>query len=167
MRRIWFGQRFRTSEKLHIGMDCEFVSPEAMSFFGVTMISSNCYFNAEGGSISVGDWTAFNKGVHINASCGGNIKIGARCPIGPGVVMRTANHKFKQANKFIQEQGHECADIVIEDDCWIGANAIILPRVVIGRGAVIGAGAVVTKDIPAYAVAIGIPAKVIRYREPR
>lgn len=54
--------------------------------------------------------------------------------------------------------------IVIEDDVWIGESAIIMSGVHIGRGAVIGAGAVVTKDIPPYAVAVGVPAKVIKYR---
>ena len=164
VRRLWYARRFRESHRVQIGPYCEFVAPGAMSFRGVTLISARCYFNAEGGSISVGDWTAFNLGVHLNASCGGKIIIGDRCPIGPGVLMRTANHRFNQPDQFIQEQGHDCADIVIEDDCWIGANAIILPGVHIGRGAVIGAGAVVTKDIPALGIAVGVPARVIKYR---
>ena len=55
--------------------------------------------------------------------------------------------------------------VKIEDGVWIGGGAIILPGVTIGRNAVIGAGAVVTKDVPANAVAIGSPAKVLRYQE--
>ncbi|MNI40841.1 Chloramphenicol acetyltransferase [compost metagenome] len=54
--------------------------------------------------------------------------------------------------------------IVIGNDVWIGANAVILPGVTLGDGAVIGAGAVVTKDVPPYAIVGGVPAKVIRYR---
>ena len=53
---------------------------------------------------------------------------------------------------------------LIEDDCWIGANAVILGGVHIGKGAIIGAGAVVTKDIPSMAIAVGVPAKVLKYR---
>jgi len=164
VRRIYWGMRFFSCGDLRIGCDCTFVKPNAMRFAGLTMISDGCYFNADGGSITVGNWTAFNIGGHINASCGGKIVIGAHCPIGPGVVMRTANHCFEKSNVYIQEQGHQIGDIVIEDDCWIGANAIILGGVSIGKGAIIGAGAVVTKDIPSMAIAVGVPAKVLKYR---
>jgi galactoside O-acetyltransferase len=136
-----------------------------MVFQGLTLVGDNCYFNAEGGSISVGNWTAFNRGAHINAACGGMISIGEHCPIGPGVLMRTANHRFSRPDLYIQDQGHEPADIIIDDDVWIGANAIILGGVHIGKGAVIGAGAVVTSNIPSMGVAVGIPAKVIKYRD--
>jgi len=165
VRRFFYGLLFKKSGVLKIGSGCQFISPKSMSFEGLTLINDNCYFNAEGGSISVGDWTAFNSGVHINASCGGTIYIGAHCPIGPGVVMRTANHNYSNAELNIQEQGHTFADIIVEDDCWIGANSIILSGVHIGKGAVIGAGSVVTKNIPSMAVAVGVPAKVIKYRK--
>lgn len=164
MRRMWFGRRFAHCDKLHIGFGSDFVRPSSMDFTGTILIAENCYFNADGGSIRVGHFTAFNKGVHINASCGGDIVIGAHCLVGPGVVMRTANHRYSLKDVCIQEQGHVPEDIIIEDDCWIGANAIMLGGVHIGRGAVIGAGSVVTKDIPSMAVAVGVPAKVIKYR---
>lgn len=164
VRRLWFKARFKDSGVLNIGTGCRFVAPGSMSFSGKTLINDGCYFNADGGGIDVGDWTAFNIGVHINASNGGRIVIGAHCPIGPGVVMRTANHQFSRADLNIQDQGHEARDIVIEDDCWIGANAVILGGVHIGRGAIIGAGAVVTKNIPSLAIATGVPARVGKYR---
>ena len=164
VRRLYWGKRFISCGDLRIGCDCTFVKPNAMRVAGLTIISDGCYFNADGGSITVGNWTAFNIGGHINASCGGNIVIGAHCPIGPGVVMRTANHCFEKKDVHIQKQGHQIGDIVIEDDCWIGANAIILGGVHIGKGAIIGAGAVVTKDIPSMAIAVGVPAKVLKYR---
>lgn len=164
MRRVWFGWRFTHSGLLHIGVGCQFIAPRSMKFSGTTFINDRCYFNADGGLLSVGDWTAFNYGAHINAACGGSIIIGAHCPIGPGVVMRTAGHRFSSVDDNIQSQGHDLADIIIEDDCWIGANAVILGGVHIGRGAIVGAGAVVTKDIPSMAIAVGVPAKVIKYR---
>lgn len=164
VRQAYWGKRFLRCCDVRIGNDCTFVKPKAMSFSGLTMINDRCYFNADGGSITVGNWTAFNIGAHINASCGGNIIIGDHCPIGPGVVLRTANHRFQNRGVNIQEQGHQIGDIVIEDDCWIGANAIILGGVHIGKGAIIGAGAVVTKDIPSMAIAVGVPAKVLKYR---
>lgn len=164
VRWAWFKRHFKHSDNLHIGVGCQFVVPGSMSFSGTTRINDGCYFNADGGSITISDWTAFNSGAHINASCGGSIIIGAHCLIGPGVVMRTANHQFSRVDVNIQDQGHDPADIVIEDDCWIGANAVILGGVHIDRGAIIGAGAVVTKDIPSMAIAVGVPAKVIKYR---
>jgi galactoside O-acetyltransferase len=163
-RRAWFTRRFGHSEFLNIGIGCLFVSPNSMSFFGRTNINDGCYFNADGGNISVGDSTAFNHDVHINGACGRNIKIGAYCLIGPGVVMRTASHRISRLDVKIQNQGHDPLDIVIGDDCWIGANAVILGGVKIGEGAVIGAGAVVTKDVPALGIAVGVPARVVKFR---
>jgi galactoside O-acetyltransferase len=164
VRQVYWGKRFLGSGNLRIGNDCTFVKPKAMRFSGLTMINDGCYFNADGGSITAGNWTAFNIGAHINASCGGNIILGDYCLIGPGVVMRTANHRFEKKEVNIRGQGHQIADIVIEDDCWIGANAVILSGVQFGRGAIIGAGAVVTRDIPSMAIAVGVPAKVLKYR---
>jgi len=164
VRRIWYKGFFSHSGNLSIGIGCEFVSPHMMSFFGHSDIGSNCYFNADGGRIEVGSSTAFNRGAHINASCGGRIIIGDHCLIGPGVVMRTADHIFLRVDTLIQIQGHDHGDIVIDDDVWIGANAVVLKGVHIGRGAVIGAGAVVTKNIPSLAIAVGIPAKPLRWR---
>ena len=98
---------------------------------------------------------------------GGAIRIGEWCLIGPNVVMRTASHRYDNPNKFIRQQGHVVGDIHIEDDVWIGANALILGGVHIGKGAVIGAGAVVTKDVPSLAIVVGIPAKVVKFRGKR
>jgi galactoside O-acetyltransferase len=135
-----------------------------ISFEGVVGIGANSFFSARGGSIRIGNNSFFNRDVHINADIGGQIVIGENCLIGPKVVMRTASHCFEKKEVNIREQGHQIADILIEHDCWIGANAIILGGVHIGRGSIIGAGAVVTKDIPSMAIAVGVPAKVIKYR---
>ena len=165
VRKIWYKRFFSHSDNLSIGIGCEFISPQMISFFGNSYIGANCYFNADGGQIEVGKAAAFNRGAHINASCGGKIVIGDHCLIGPGVVMRTADHDFSRTDLLIQNQGHNQEDIIIEDDVWIGANAIVLKGVHIGRGAIIGAGAVVTKNIPSMAIAVGIPAKPLRWRE--
>ena len=124
VRQVYWSKRFLSSGDLRIGNDCTFVKPKAMRFSGLTMINDRCFFNADGGFISVGNWTAFNIGAHINASCGGKIVIGDHCPIGPGVVMRTANHRFGNEEVFIQDQGHQSADIVIGDDCWMCAALV-------------------------------------------
>ncbi len=164
LRQVWFGRRFKRSDKVYIGVGCEFVSPQSMSFDSHISIGKNAFFAADGGRIVVGNNTAFNMNVHINASVGGKISIGNWCLIGPNVVMRTAGHQYESPNVFIRQQGHIPLDIQIEDDVWIGANAVILGGVHIGRGTIIGAGAVVTKDVPAMTIAVGVPARVIRFR---
>ncbi len=79
--------------------------------------------------------------------------------------MVSSNHGFERG-KLIKEQPWTTDDnyIIIEDDVWIGANSVILPGVTIKKGAIIGAGSVVTKDVPQYAIVCGNPAHIIRYR---
>jgi acetyltransferase-like isoleucine patch superfamily enzyme len=74
------------------------------------------------------------------------------------------NHQYGEDDVPIRLQGETRAPVIIEDDCWIGAGATILGEVHVGRGAVIGAGSVVTRDVPPNAVVAGIPAVVLRYR---
>lgn len=92
------------------------------------------------------------------------IKIGDHTIIGPFVQIIDSNHSFKK-EKLIKEQNAVIEDIDIGADVWIGSGVKILCGVNIGQGAVVGANAVVTKDIPPYAVAAGVPAKIIKYRE--
>ena len=164
LRERYFRHRFRKYQKSTIGLGCLFCSPETIDLAGNVQFGENSFFTANGGSIQIGKNTAFNRDVHINADVGGNIKIGEFYMIGPNVVMRTANHKFDNPDVVMQKQGHIIKDIQIDDDVWIGSNAVVVGGVHVGRGAVIGAGAVVTKDIPSMAIAVGVPAKVIKYR---
>lgn len=83
---------------------------------------------------------------------------------GPNVAFYVSNHNTVNSGIPMKEQGYHEADIIIEDDVWIGANSVITSGVHIGRGAVIGAGSVVTKSIPPYTIAAGTPAKVIKIR---
>jgi galactoside O-acetyltransferase len=127
-------------------------------------VGKNSLFSAEKGIIRIGENTSFNSNVHINSSVCGEILIGNNCLIGPNVVMRTAGHNFERADIPIRNQGHICKNILIEDDVWLGANVVVLGGVTIGKGCVIGAGSVVTKNIEAYSIAVGVPAKVIKNR---
>ena len=94
----------------------------------------------------------------------GQIRIGNDVRIAPHVMMIAANHVFDDPDRPIREQGLDRGPIVIEDDVWIGGRVNVTAGVTIGRGSVIGAGAVVTRDIPPYSVAVGVPAKVIKSR---
>lgn len=87
--------------------------------------------------------------------------------MGPDVLIisRHQNHRFDDLSRPMRLQGYaESAPVVIEDDVWLGARVIVLPGIRIGRGAVVGAGAIVTKDVPPYAVCVGNPARIVRYR---
>lgn len=150
---------------VNISPGCEFIGIESITFGEGVSLGTISFFAADMGKISVGANTGFNRNVHINASVGGEISIGADCLIGPNVVMRTAGHRFDDLNIPIRKQGHICKDIIIHDDVWVGSNAVILGGVVIGNGAVIGAGAVVTKDVPPFAVVGGVPARILKYRK--
>jgi acetyltransferase-like isoleucine patch superfamily enzyme len=93
--------------------------------------------------------------------CSGFISIGKNVLIGPRVSMHAENHRFLDADIPIKEQGVVLEPIVIEDDCWIGSDVILLGGVTIGHGAVVAAGSVVTKSIAPREVVAGVPARVI------
>ena len=85
--------------------------------------------------------------------------------MGPRVTMSAENHNFTHTDIPMKEQGVTRNSIVIEDDCWIGSNAVIVAGVRVGQGSIIAAGAVVTKDVPQYAIVTGVPAKVQSWRK--
>lgn len=101
------------------------------------------------------------------------LSIGNYCSIGPNVIfILSADHYLKHISTFpfkvkIIKEKYEATskgDIIVEDDVWIGYGSIILSGVRIGQGAVIGAGSIVTKDVPPYSIVCGNPAKVVKYR---
>ena len=116
-------------------------------------------------NIEVGENSYINGGGEIVASPNAKITIGKNCLISYRVHMCTDMHQYQSKEKSINMQGHREANIIIEDDVWIGFGAQIMAGVTLHKGCVVGAGAIVTKDIPSYAVVGGIPAKIIRYRE--
>lgn len=92
------------------------------------------------------------------------IRIGKNCLIGPDVSIYTAGHRIQPEGRTLDGYG---SPIHIGDDVWIGGHSTILPGITIGNGSVIGAGSVVTKDIPANVVAVGNPCKVIKIISPQ
>lgn len=93
------------------------------------------------------------------------IKIGKDCLIASHSSIYANNHIFSDSTCPIRTQGNSYRGIVIEDDCWLGSGVRVVDGVTIGKGSVIGAGAVVTRDIPPYSVAVGIPARVVSQRK--
>lgn len=94
-----------------------------------------------------------------------DIKIGKYVMMAPDVVILGLNHRSDRSDIPMMFQGYrEYSPVIIEDDVWIGQRAIILPGIKISRGAIIGAGAVITKDVPEYAVVVGNPGRIVKNR---
>lgn len=132
-----------------------------------TIIGSHCkltYCN-----ISIGDHVSIGRNAEFMCTKA-QINIGDHVMFGPHVFMITGGHRMDIKDRFMDEitdsekRPEDDRDITLCGDNWIGANAIILRGVTIGKGAVVAAGAVVTYDVPEYAIVGGVPAKVIKYR---
>lgn len=122
-------------------------------------IEKDAYFSHK---VSLGDYS----GIGVNAKIYGTCSIGNFVMMGEDCTIITRNHKHDRIDIPMMEQGFEDEKPVsIGNDVWIGDKVIIMPGVTIGDGCIIGAGAVVTKSIPPYSVAAGVPAKVIKTRE--
>lgn len=106
-----------------------------------------------------------NSGIGINARVEAHVTIGNDVMMGPDCMLFTANHTVSDPTIPMRRQGFDAPrPIVIEDDVWIGARVIILPGVRVGKGSVIGAGSVVTRDVEPYSIVAGNPARFIRSR---
>ncbi len=123
-------------------------------------------------NVSIGDFTYISEGCKIYA----DTELGKFCSIAPNVIIAPGEHNLnlfsthpiaydKVWNDKIIENIWENKKTIIKNDVWIGCNSIIKSGVTIGNGAVIGCGAIVTKDVPDYAVVAGNPAKIIKYRD--
>ncbi len=124
---------------------------------------SGYYGTDVGHGLWVGAHSAVGAFSWIGAS--GPVVIGQQVMLGPRVIILPENHIFEDPETPIAEQGVERLGVTIEDDCWIGADSKILAGVHIGRGSIVAAGAVVTKDVPAGHIVGGVPARTIRVRE--
>lgn len=121
-------------------------------------IERNAYFTPE---LEIGD----NSGIGINCEIHGPVIIGENVMMGPEVIIYTKGHRHDRVDIPMMNQGDdEIRPIKIGNDVWIGRRVMIMPGVSIGDGCIIGAGAVVTRDIPDYSVVGGVPAKVLKKR---
>lgn len=118
-------------------------------------------------NLSIGDGTSIPKG-SVFYCTEAPLTIGKKVVFGPKPTIITGDHRIDVVGKYILDNTEKLSEndapVIIEDDVWCGANVTILKGVTIGRGSVIAAGAVVTKDIPRYSIAAGVPAKVIKMR---
>ena len=123
-----------------------------------SVIESYCYINNAVGDVVIGDYTRI--GIHNTII--GPVCIGSHVNLAQGITVTALNHNFEDKTKRIDEQGITTKPVIIGDDVWIGANAVILPGVTIGKHCVVAAGAVVTKDVQDNTIVGGVPAKEIK-----
>ena len=176
---------------LFIGKRVKIKNKKKISFNGSATIEDGCFIQAlSKGGITVGNNFSLgrnsiiectgvirelgeeliigdNVGIAANAfiAMRGKVEIGSNTIFGPGVSIHAENHNFSDVDKPIKLQGATRKGVKIGEDCWIGSKAVILDGVTIGSHSIIAAGAVVTKDIPEYCIAGGVPAKVIKMRK--
>ena len=152
--RSWLFLKIRLTKNIEIG-------PDVRVYEGFKVILP---------SIHIGDGTRLHKNFYARG--GHPVKIGKFCGFGEDVRIITGNHNtnipaisMSFISKFFKESIHgEGGPVKIGNDVWVGDRSFILPRVTIGDGAIIGANAVVSKDVPPYAIVAGVPAKVKKYR---
>ncbi len=116
----------------------------------------------KGTGLKIGNYSAIGAQSFIGAQ--GGITIGNDVIMGPGVRIFSENHIYENKEILIRKQGETRSEVIIGDNCWIGAGTTILSGVTIGKGCLIGAGSVVTTSIDEYSVAVGVPAKIIKKR---
>ena len=132
-------------------------------------------------NLLVGDDVEFKYGCHIQVGSGitigsnthfapfcvvyGPLEIGENCAFAAHCTLATVGHGFERIDIPMVQQPTTSRKIIIEDDVWFGANAVVTGGVRVGRGSIIGAGAVVTKDVEPWSVMGGVPARLIRKRK--
>ncbi len=123
---------------------------------------TNLYGGEAGIGLKIGNNSSIGPYSYIG--CSGYIEIGDNVMISPRVSLYSENHNFDDVQVPMIEQGVTRSFVKIEDDCWIAANSVVLAGVVIGKGSVVAAGSIVTKDVPPYSVVAGNPAKIVKSR---
>lgn len=163
--RGFFWSRMFGANRLSLGKNVEFVGAEHIKIGKAVTFFGNAYLNASGqrGFIEIGDDTHIDQ-FSVLYGLGG-IRIGSKCAIASGVVIYSQTNQYASAPETnIIDQPVVYATVNIGADVWIGAKAVILPGVTIGDHAVIGAGAVVNKDVAEWAIVGGVPARIIGNR---
>lgn len=163
--RIKGAQRIRIGDNSRLCVGCSILAAAKNDYVTIgdkCNISRFACLDAAGGYVTLGD----NVFVGVNTSVGGHggCSIGNDCQIAAFCYIIAANHIFDDPNTLIRLQGYDKRGIKIDEDCWLGNGVSVLDGVNVGRGSVLAAHCVVTKDVEPYSVMAGIPAKFLRER---
>ncbi len=161
-------RRLSNNGKIYIGRHVVFAGRNKIELGENVSLYGFDYLNAEGerGYIRIGERS------HVDQFCvlygQGGLEIGRFCAIASGVKIYSQSNQYKHSkNERIIDQPVVFKKVILGDDVWVGANAAILPGVQIEEGAIVGAGAVVTRNVSSYSIVAGVPAKIIGWRKPR
>ena len=159
----WWKLRFKQFvSHSHIHRGVIIMAPERVSIGKYVNIYHRCFIAvSHEGQVYIGDHTHLGVDVYLNASRG-CIRIGNYVAIAPKSQIYSYSNDYQAGRRIVD--CYRVADVTIEDDVWIGAGSIILPGVTIGTGAIVGAGSVVKRDVPSYAIVAGSPARQIGTR---
>ena len=149
------GENFKCAETVVISQ------PELISVGDNVTFYHGVYIQPSGQEITIGSNTHFAP----YAVLYGPLSVGENCAIAAHVVLASVAHSHADPDTPFVKQPVDKRKITLEDNVWIGANAVIVPGITIGTGSIIGAGAVVTKDVEPYSVMGGVPARLIRKRK--
>lgn len=154
--------KFEDYAEIH-GLCEELVFGDNVTISRGVMIRPSSYYGGDyGKGLVMGKNSSI--GPHGYIGCSGKIVIGENVMFGPKCSLFAENHVFEDSDETIKSQGVAQKGITIEDDCWIGSNCIILDGVTIGKGSVIGAGSLITKDVPPKSVVVDKRDKHIKNR---
>jgi acetyltransferase-like isoleucine patch superfamily enzyme len=173
-RNVVFGQHvvLRHPHKIRVGdnvvvddhclLDAKGDSNAGISIGSGVFIGRNTILSCKNGDIVLGDGA--NLGFNCEVFSAARVEIGARTLLAAYCYVIGGDHDWKDATRPVLEQARRAAGVRIGEGAWLGAGAKVLDGIAIGDGAIIGAGAVVTADIPAAAIAVGVPARVVSSR---
>jgi len=146
----------------HVGACTLHCSGDGIVIGTGSFIHDTVLIDCQQGGVTIGPQTTINTFSAIYGA--GGVHIGADCLVATGAVLVASSHRFDDPAVPIRLQGSDAKGIAIEDDVWIAAGVKVLDGVHIGRSTIVGAGAVVNRDLPSFTVAAGVPARVIRMR---
>ena len=165
-------RRLYYSKKMSIGRNFTLAQFVEISGYDRIKMGENCSIgrfsalHAHGnGSIEIGSNFAMNSNSQLDASQFGKITIGDDVIIAQNVVLRASDHAHNETSSPIRYQGHTGGSITVDNGVWIGANSVITRNVRIGEHSIIAAGSVVSKDIPPFVLAGGVPARILKCRQ--
>lgn len=161
--KIYYKHKISLSKNVLIENNVSLLASGNLKIGENTRLYQNSIVKCQNGDVSLGKNCSIQPPCFIGGAGGIIIKDNVR--IAPGVMMFSFDHNFKRTDIPITKQGIKLGKITIEDDVWVGSNAVILKGVTIGTGSIIAAGSVVNKNVPPYSIVGGVPAKIIKKRK--
>ena len=148
--------------KIHRGAYLDAAGGGLIRFADKVTVNRGAIVQGSRGGVQLGEGVELNNFAIVNGA--GGVTIGPYTLIGPHATIVSYEHEYRDRARRIRDQPYIYAPIAIGTDVWIGAHAVVLAGITVGDGAVVAAGAVVTRDVPAYTVVAGVPARPIGAR---